>query len=210
MKWFCLAFRIGRGTLIYMLGGSLFFAVAGLVESMGAGCVMALFVFPSNKEIAFWIVTGALRSGALVGFFGGLLAFMGAGFTQTSRAEFRYHHLQNRYIPRDAAFWNCVRSALWSSATFAIAGAATGSFVAVLWLVFNAPQNPLTQPLNYELIFVVTGANIGFLTAFLIGIFVGALAPDAVQTARQRVEEWREKSLRIKRQARATLKGCSE
>lgn len=203
MQWVWLIFRVAQGTVGYCLGGALTFAVAGLAEGFIAGALLALILWPSDKFLATQVVSVALSLGACTGFISGLFAFTMAGFIQTLRAEFHHHYLLHHHIPRDAAFWNCMRSALWASANFALAGAVTGGFGGTLWGFLNPPSTPFApQTLDYETLYILNGSAIGAAAGYLAGVTVGALAPNSVQIARRRLREWRETAFRVWHQAR--------
>lgn len=190
--WFWLLLRIGRGALIFALGGALVFVVAGLAEGALAGGAVAFILLPGDKVLAAEVFSNAIMIGTGTGLVSGLVGFTIAGCIQSARAELRPY--QFRYQPRDAPFWNCVRSALWASAMLALGGALTGAACGGLWAILHEGASVGTSGaprFDYEIVCLLTGSAVGAITGFCAGVLTGALAADSVQTARQRIKAWR-------------------
>jgi gas vesicle protein len=187
--WFWLITRIGRGALAFALGGTLIFAVAGLVEGCLLGLIISFLLMPLDDKMAPVMAVNIVVIGTFAGFLSGWLGFMLAGLNHSMRTELR--PFQFRYQPRDAPFWNCVRSALWASAMLASGGALTGAVCGVLWALLTHPD-AVASRLPYEMMCLAIGSEAGAVIGFFAGVLTGALAPHSVQMARQRVKAGRQ------------------
>ena len=190
--WFWLLLRMGHSALIFTLGGALIFVVVGLTEGALAGGAVAFILLPGDKALATRVFSNAIVIGTGTGLVSGFVGFAVAGCIQSACAELRPY--QFRYKPRDAPFWNCVRSALWASAMLGLGGALTGAVCGGLWAILPSGVSTGTPGMprfDYEIVCLLTGSAVGAIIGFCAGVLTGALAADSVQTARQRIKAWR-------------------
>lgn len=201
--WLYLMCRAGRSALIFTLGGTLIFIVAGLAEGALAGGAVAFILLPGDKALAATVMNHAIVIGAGTGLVSGLMAFGIAGCIQAVQAELRPY--QFRYMPRDAPFWNCVRSALWASAMLGLGGALTGAVCGGGWAILHADASTgafTALRFTYEIVCLLIGSAVGATVGFFAGVLTGALAPHSVQMARQRIKTGRQALLNCWQAAR--------
>lgn len=187
MKLFGALARILGAALSYAVGGMLYSFVYGLLIGGVIGGVAGLF-FTRAEPFGGAFLLGMV--GMVVGFF----AFAIAGVLQGAAAEFDF---KNR-MSADRRMEKCLDAAVLAGGVCALGGAVSGALVGVLLeSIANGSLRGATLG--------VTGAGTVILgsrtfqsaallvaaVGYAFGLFLGAIAPDAVLKARERWREWR-------------------
>lgn len=157
----------------------------GMLIGLVIGCLLGVVVRDVNVPIVSMM--GGAVAGALVGAFGGLLAFGAAGIKQGFREEMQ----GVRRAEIETYQETCVDAALAAAAFWAWGSAITGAIIGAFFSLRN--WNPgrgftLLQAISGT---ALLGALLLGMAGYIAGLFWGALAPDTVLKVQARWRQWR-------------------
>lgn len=178
MKQFVVLFRIVANVLWFSATGAVLCAIGG-----GMLCwVIALpFMLLNVSNYSNALMQAGVGFVGL-GFCGGAVVFAIAGLIQSAMAEF-----DRNYFGLNLRFENCLNAIVRSGGFFGLCGALTGALIAVALFVYGVKLLPQFQSA------AMAGALWGGHAGYLLGLLVGAIAPDVVFKVRDRWREWRRK-----------------
>jgi hypothetical protein len=176
--------------LLSILGNTIFGALAGPIICAVWGMMICGSIWPviglpvafadGDKFIWSWMMS--IAAGLCLGLFGGGIAFALAGFIQSAAEQFNFKNP----LGIETGFDTCLRVAHIAAGFLAVGGGLTGAVGGVsLWILGKSGSYR-----SWEDVYIM-GAGIGGAAGYVLGLFIGALAPGAVLKLQARWREWR-------------------
>jgi hypothetical protein len=169
--------------LSFAIAGAVICAVAGLFSGIAVWLVIGLPVLFAGATQYVSGLTASGAGGLMLGFSGGGVAFAIAGLIQSVAAEFDWKNP----FGVDMRFEACLNAAVLGGAFCAFGGALTGAASFVLLSVWYWGGGGFA---GWHAAYLL-GAGWGGGAGYVLGLFIGAIAPGAVFKAHARWREWR-------------------
>ena len=176
---------LGRG-LVFLFYGALVLIWGGAIVGLAHGLLMSLIMWatgPQRLSLSFAFslcVKAGVIQGAILGAVAGGVALGTAGGYRTARAE-----IARKLIHVEKVLIECARGAFKGGFICSLAGASTGGLSGLLWPLAGLFGWTPTLFDNF-----VAGYVIGAEGGFVLGLFVGALAPQGIATVKARLRAW--------------------